>query len=192
MSVISTSPYIADSLWSRSKVSTYIQISLLTMLTIVSAQVVIPLPFTPIPITLQTFAILFGAAALGPNKSTIAQTLYILLALIGFPVLASDKGGFEAVFGATAGYLFAFILSSYVVGILAKKFSTKLVINVFISYFAGTLLIYLLGASWLSFYTGNGIIYGIEKGVLPFIIGDILKAFLAASLLPITWRLIKK
>lgn len=192
MSVISTSPYIADSLWSRSKVSTYIQISLLTMLTIVSAQVVIPLPFTPIPITLQTFAILFGAAALGPKKSTIAQTLYILLALIGFPVLASDKGGFEAVFGATAGYLFAFILSSYVVGILAKKFSTKLVINVFISYFAGTLLIYLLGASWLSFYTGNGIIYGIEKGVLPFIIGDILKAFLAASLLPITWRLIKK
>ena len=192
MSVISTSPYIADSLWSKSKVSTYIQISLLTMLTIVSAQVVIPLPFTPIPITLQTFAILFGAAALGPNKSTIAQTLYILLALIGFPVLASDKGGFEAVFGATAGYLFAFILSSYVVGILAKKFSTKLVINVFISYFAGTLLIYLLGASWLSFYTGNGIIYGIEKGVLPFIIGDILKAFLAASLLPITWRLIKK
>lgn len=192
MSVISNSPYIADSLWSRSKVSTYIQISLLTMLTIVSAQVVIPLPFTPIPITLQTFAILFGAAALGPNKSTIAQTIYILLALIGFPVLASDKGGFEAVFGATAGYLFAFILSSYVVGILAKKFSTKLVINVFISYFAGTLLIYLLGASWLSFYTGNGIIYGIEKGVLPFIIGDILKAFLAASLLPITWRLIKK
>ena len=192
MSVISNSPYIADSLWSRSKVSTYIQISLLTMLTIVSAQVVIPLPFTPIPITLQTFAILFGAAALGPNKSTISQTLYILLALIGFPVLASDKGGFEAVFGATAGYLFAFILSSYVVGILAKKFSTKLVINVFISYFAGTLLIYLLGASWLSFYTGNGIIYGIEKGVLPFIIGDILKAFLAASLLPITWRLIKK
>ena len=192
MSVISNSPYIADSLWSRSKVSTYIQISLLTMLTIVSAQVVIPLPFTPIPITLQTFAILFGAAALGPNKSTIAQTLYISLALIGFPVLASDKGGFEAVFGATAGYLFAFILSSYVVGILAKKFSTKLVINVFISYFAGTLLIYLLGASWLSFYTGNGIIYGIEKGVLPFIIGDILKAFLAASLLPITWRLIKK
>ena len=178
MSVISNSPYIADSLWSRSKVSTYIQISLLTMLTIVSAQVVIPLPFTPIPITLQTFAILFGAAALGPNKSTISQTLYILLALIGFPVLASDKGGFEAVFGATAGYLFAFILSSYVVGILAKKFSTKLVINVFISYFAGTLLIYLLGASWLSFYTGNGIIYGIEKGVLPFIIGDILKAFL--------------
>lgn len=192
MSVISTSPYIADSLWSKSKVSTYIQISLLTMLTIVSAQVVIPLPFTPIPITLQTFAILFGAAALGPYKSTISQTLYILLALMGFPVLASDKGGFEAVFGATAGYLFAFILSSYVVGILAKKFSTKLVINVFISYFAGTLLIYLLGASWLSFYTGNGITYGIEKGVLPFIIGDILKAFLAASLLPITWRLIKK
>ena len=144
------------------------------------------------PNNFANFCNTFWAAALGPIKSTIAQTLYILLALIGFPVLASDKGGFEAVFGATAGYLFAFILSSYVVGILAKKFSTKLVINVFISYFAGTLLIYLLGASWLSFYTGNGIIYGIEKGVLPFIIGDILKAFLAASLLPITWRLIKK
>lgn len=192
MSTTVSSPFVIDSIWEKSKSSAYVQIGALTFLTIISAQVVIPLPFTPVPLTLQTFAILFGAAAIGPFKSTIAQVLYLLIAAIGFPVLASDKGGIEALFGATAGYLFAFLVASFVVGHVAKQFSTRKFFNVFIGFFLGTFIIYFFGATWLSFYTGNGIAYGISKGVIPFIIGDILKAFLAASLLPITWKLIKK
>lgn len=192
MSTTISSPYVIDSIWEKSKSSTYVQVSALTLLTIVSAQVVIPLPFTPVPLTLQTFAILFGAAAIGPYKSTLAQFFYLLIAAIGFPVLASDKGGVEAIFGATAGYLFAFLVASYVVGLIAKQLSTRKFLNVFVGFFIGTFLIYIFGASWLSFYTGNGLAYGISKGVIPFILGDILKALLAASLLPVTWKLIKK
>ncbi len=192
MSLTIASPYVIDSIWEKSKSSAFVQISTLTLFTIASAQVVIPLPFTPVPFTLQTFAILFGAAAIGPYKSFVAQFLYLLIAAIGFPVLASDKGGIEALFGATAGYLFAFLISSYVVGIIAKRLTTRKFLNVFIGYFFGTLIIYILGASWLSIFTGNGFEYGFTKGILPFIIGDILKALLAASLLPVTWKIIKK
>ncbi|MFM9130264.1 MAG: biotin transporter BioY [Actinomycetes bacterium] len=192
MSTTISSPYVIDSIWEKSKSSTYVQVGALTLLTIISAQVVIPLPFTPVPMTLQTFAILFGAAAIGPYKSTLAQFIYLLIAAIGFPVLASDKGGVEALFGATAGYLFAFLVSSYVVGLVAKQLSTRKFINVFVGFFLGTFLIYFFGATWLAFYTGNGLAYGISKGVLPFVLGDIVKALLAASLLPVTWKLIKK
>ena len=192
MSTTISSPYVIDSIWEKSKSSTYVQVGALTLLTIISAQVVIPLPFTPVPMTLQTFAILFGAAAIGPYKSTMAQFIYLLIAAIGFPVLASDKGGVEALFGATAGYLFAFLVSSYVVGLVAKQLSTRKFINVFVGFFLGIFLIYFFGATWLAFYTGNGLAYGISKGVLPFVLGDIVKALLAASLLPVTWKLIKK
>jgi len=192
LSTTISSPYVIDSIWEKSKSSTYVQVGALTLLTIISAQVVIPLPFTPVPMTLQTFAILFGAAAIGPYKSTLAQFIYLLIAAIGFPVLASDKGGVEALFGATAGYLFAFLVSSYVVGLVAKQLSTRKFINVFVGFFLGIFLIYFFGATWLAFYTGNGLAYGISKGVLPFVLGDIVKALLAASLLPVTWKLIKK
>jgi biotin transport system substrate-specific component len=192
LSTTISSPYVIDSIWEKSKSSTYVQVGALTLLTIISAQVVVPLPFTPVPMTLQTFAILFGAAAIGPYKSTLAQFIYLLIAAIGFPVLASDKGGVEALFGATAGYLFAFLVSSYVVGLVAKQLSTRKFINVFVGFFLGTFLIYFFGATWLAFYTGNDLAYGISKGVLPFIVGDIVKALLAASLLPVTWKLIKK
>ncbi len=192
MSTAISSPYVIDSIWEKSKSSAYVQIGALTLLTIISAQVVIPLPFTPVPLTLQTFAILFGAAAIGPYKSTIAQFLYLLIAAVGFPVLASDKGGVEALFGATTGYLIAFLVASFVVGYVAKQFSTRKFINVLVGFFLGTFLIYFFGATWLAFYTGNGLAYGISKGVIPFIFGDILKALLAASLLPFTWKIIKK
>jgi biotin transport system substrate-specific component len=192
LSTAISSPYVIDSIWEKSRSSAYVQIGALTLLTIISAQVVIPLPFTPVPLTLQTFAILFGAAAIGPYKSTIAQFLYLLIAAIGFPVLASDKGGVEALFGATTGYLIAFLVASFVVGYVAKQFSTRKFINVLVGFFIGTFLIYFFGATWLAFYTGNGLAYGISKGVIPFIFGDILKALLAASLLPFTWKIIKK
>ncbi|MFM1986101.1 MAG: hypothetical protein RIS18_318 [Actinomycetota bacterium] len=192
MTSLSASPYIVDSIWQKTRTSALVQISSLTALTILSAQIVIPLPFTPIPLTMQTFAILFGAAVIGPVRSLIAQFSYLFIAAIGFPVLAGDKGGIDAIFGATAGYLFAFMLASYVVGILAKKVTTKKFQGVLIGYVIGSLIIYALGSSWLAFYSGKGFYYALLNGVLPFLIGDAIKAALAASLLPISWRFVNK
>jgi len=192
LTTLSVSPFIVDSIWQRTRSSAFIQISALTSITVLSAQVVVPLPFTPIPLTMQTFAILFGAAAIGPYKSLIAQFAYISLAALGFPVLAGNKGGIEAIFGATAGYLFAFLLASFVVGKIASKFSTKKFYGVLVGYLVGSIIIYTLGATWLAFYSGQGFGYAFVNGVLPFLIGDVFKAGLAASLLPISWRLVKK
>lgn len=192
LTTLSASPFVIDSIWQRTRTSAFVQISALTTLTILSAQIIVPLPFTPIPFTMQTFAILFGAAALGPTKSFIAQFAYLSLAALGFPILAGGKGGFQAIFGATAGYLIAFLVASVVVGKLATKITTKRFQGVLFGYLIGTLIIYVLGATWLAVYTEKGISYAITSGVLPFVIGDIIKAALAASLLPISWRLVNK
>jgi biotin transport system substrate-specific component len=174
LTTLSASPFVIDSIWQRTRTSAFVQISALTTLTILSAQIIVPLPFTPIPFTMQTFAILFGAAALGPTKSFIAQFAYL------------------SIFGATAGYLIAFLIASVVVGKLATKITTKRFQGVLFGYLIGTLIIYVLGATWLAIYTEKGISYAITSGVLPFVIGDIIKAALAASLLPISWRLVNK
>jgi biotin transport system substrate-specific component len=192
MTALVTSPFIVDSVWQRTKSSAFIQISALTTLTIFSAQIIIPLPFTPVPLTMQTFAILLGASTLGPIKSLIAQFAYVLIAALGAPVLAGNRGGLDAVLGATGGYLVGFIVASFVVGTLAHRVSTKKFQGVFFSYFVGSFVIYTFGATWLSLYTGKGISFAIANGVLPFLIGDFLKASLAATLLPTTWRLINK
>ena len=192
MTTLSASPFIVDSIWQRTRTSALVQISSLTALTVLSAQIDIPLPFTPIPLTMQTFAILFGAAVIGPVRALLAQFAYILLASFGFPVLAGDKGGFDAIFGATAGYLFAFMVASFVVGILAKKVSTRKFQGVLFGYLIGSLIIYSLGASWLAFYSGKGFYYALLNGVVPFLIGDAIKAALAASLLPISWRFVNR
>ena len=192
MTTLSASPFIVDSIWQRTRTSALVQITSLTALTVLSAQIVIPLPFTPIPLTMQTFAILFGAAVIGPVRSLIAQFAYLLLAAVGFPVLAGNKAGIEAIFGATAGYLFAFLVASFVVGLLAKKITTKRFQGVLVGYLVGSLIIYAMGATWLAFYTGKGFYFALLNGVVPFLIGDAIKAALAASLLPVSWRLIKK
>ncbi|MBJ7393332.1 MAG: biotin transporter BioY [Candidatus Nanopelagicales bacterium] len=192
MTTLSASPFIVDSIWHKTRTSALAQISALTAITVLSAQVIIPLPFTPVPLTMQTFAILFGAAAIGPFKSLIAQFAYLSLAALGLPVLAGDRGGIEAIFGATAGYLFAFLLASFVVGKLASRITTKRFQGVLLGYLVGSLIIYAMGATWLAIYTEKGFYYALLNGVVPFLIGDAIKACLAASLLPISWRLINK
>lgn len=191
MTTLSTSPFIVDSIWQKTRTSAIAQVTSLTVLTIVSAQIIIPLPFTPIPLTMQTFAILFGAAAIGPSKALIAQVTYIFLATLGLPILAGDKGGIESVLGATGGYLFAFLVASVVVGKLASTISTKRFRGVLLGYVLGSLIIYAIGATWLAIYTGKGLSYAFLNGVLPFLVGDVIKAALAASLLPAAWRLVK-
>jgi biotin transport system substrate-specific component len=110
------SPVIADVWAKKSAVRNATLVLGLTVFTAVCAQVSIPLPFTPVPLTLQTFAVLAGAAALGAERAVIAQVLYIVLAIAGIPVLAGGASGTEAVAGATGGYILGFVIASFVVG----------------------------------------------------------------------------
>ncbi len=153
------------------------------------AQVRIPLPFTPVPITGQTFAVLLVGAALGAGRSAGALMLYLLMGMIGLPVFAGGAAGLFHLTGPTGGYLIGFLLAAVVVGRMAehgweRSFRTSL-----LPFSLGTLIIYLVGVPWLARYVGPEA--AIQKGLLPFLPGDLIKLLLAALALPSAWRLVQ-
>lgn len=191
MSTQAVTGVIVDSWATQSRVRNAILVMGLTGFTALAAQVSIPLPFTPVPLTLQTFAVLAGAAALGAERAVIAQVLYITLAVAGVPVLAGGASGHEVVVGATGGYLIGFVLASYVVGQLSSKGASTKSGRTALAFLAGSVLIYALGAPWLAFTTGNTITWAVVNGVVPFLVGDLIKAVAAGAVLPLAWKITK-
>jgi biotin transport system substrate-specific component len=145
-----------------------------------------------VPLTLQTFAVLVGAAALGATRAVLAQSAYLIFAFLGLPILAGGAGGAEKVIGATGGYLIGFIVASYLVGKIAQRGATLKIKTTVLAYLVGTLVIYSLGAIWLAQFTGQGIAWAIANGVAPFLIGDLIKAAAAGAVLPSAWKLVQK
>lgn len=191
MSTQAVTGVIVDSWATQSRVRNAILVMGLTGFTALAAQVSIPLPFTPVPLTLQTFAVLAGAAALGAERAVIAQVLYIALAVAGVPVLAGGASGHEVVVGATGGYLIGFVLASYVVGRISSNGASTKSGKTALAFLAGSVLIYALGAPWLAFTTGNTITWAIVNGVVPFLVGDLIKAVAAGAVLPLAWKITK-
>jgi biotin transport system substrate-specific component len=166
-----------------------------------SAQVSIPLAFTPVPITGQTFGVLFSAALLGFRRSLLTVGLYLLLGAVGLPVFAgwssgashivSFAGGMLALAPA-GGYLVGFIFAAGLVGRLAELGWDRRIPGSVAAMFLGNVVIYLFGVPWLMFALGIDIGVGLEKGFYPFLIGDALKLALAAGLLPAGWWLVRR
>ena len=154
------------------------------------AQMKILLPFTPIPLTGQTFAVLLVGATLGSKRGVLSMSLYIALGALGLPIFAGGASGLAYLSGATLGYLVGFVVAAYIVGRFAEKGLERNLRTSIIPFAVGTLVIYLFGAGWLS------VLFGIENafqlGVLPFLIGDMIKLILAALALPTVWRLLKE
>ena len=153
------------------------------------AQVKTPLSFTPVPITGQTFAILIVGAALGSKRGTASLALYAAMGAFGLPFFAGGASGLAYMSGPTLGYLVGFVAATYVVGLLAERGLERSVRTSLVPFLAGTMIIYLFGAGWLA------ILFGGEKalalGVLPFLVGDVIKMILATLALPAAWRLVK-
>jgi len=189
MSATAVSGVVVDSWAAKSLVRNAVLVLGLTALTVASAYASIPLPFTPVPLTLQTFAVLAGAAALGAERAVLAQVLYITLAVAGLPVLAGGAGGREEVIGATGGYLLGFVIASYVVGRISAAGASTKTTTTALSYVAGSLVIYALGAPWLAYVLGLSMSEAIAAGVIPFLIGDAIKAVAAGAVLPLAWKL---
>lgn len=158
-------------------------------LTAVAAQVVIPVPGLPVPLTGQTFAVLLGAAALGPWRGATAQAVYLTAGVVGLPVFAGASSGWESVAGASGGYLVGFVLAGVVVGALARRGADRRVLSTVGTYALGTLAVYAVGVPWLAVSTGMPITAALLTGAAVFLPGDALKAALAAALLPSAWRL---
>ncbi|SDQ44906.1 biotin transporter BioY [Thermostaphylospora chromogena] len=153
-------------------------------LTGLTAQVSFPVPGTPVPVTLQTLAVLLTGAALGPVRAAFAMGLYLALGQLGVPWFAPDGGN------ATLGYIVGFILAAWVVGALARRGGDRTPLRTVASIGVGTLVIYAVGVPWLMLATGMDVGTAVAKGVAPFLVGDLIKVLVAAGLLPAAWKLV--
>ncbi len=154
------------------------------------AQLTIPLPFTPVPLTGQTFAVLLVGAALGSKRGAASMMLYIIEGTLGLPFFAGGASGWHVLVGATAGYLVGFVGAAYIIGLLAERGLERSVRTSFVPFVIGTLVIYLFGVTWLSIVLGN-FSRAIVAGLLPFLIGDAIKLVAAALVLPAAWKLVR-
>lgn len=155
-----------------------------------SAQVAIPLPFTPVPITGQTFSVLLVGAVLGTTRGGSSALLYVLVGALGAPVYAEGSGGLAVLTGPTGGYLLAFPLAAALVGRLAERRWDRRFPSALGAMLCGNVLVYLVGLPWLAVSLGTGLERTLELGLYPFVPGDGVKLFLASALLPTAWRLV--
>lgn len=185
-------PLVLADLWSRTRLADTVTVVSAAGLTALSAQIALPVPGSPVPVTGQTLAVLLTAAALGPMRGALGQLLYLVAAFAGLPVLAQGAGGAQAVFGATGGYLLGFVVAAALVGRLARGGWSRTPVRVFASYALGSAVIYAFGATVLALVTGHDLTWAAQKGVLPFMFGDALKALLAAGMLPLAWAAVRR
>jgi biotin transport system substrate-specific component len=155
------------------------------------AQVSFKLPFTPVPITLQTLAVLLTGAALGSRRGALSMLVYLAAGAVGLPVFAGGTGGFIFLFGFTAGYLWAFPIAAFVVGLLCERRLERSFLTSALVMLVGSLIIYAIGVSWLAVTLHVGLLKAVGLGMLPFIPGDIIKIVFAALLLPIAWTIVR-
>lgn len=155
-----------------------------------SAQLVIKLPFTPVPITGQTFAVLFGGMAAGTRRGSAGMMVYLLAGLLGVPWFAAGGGGLSQLSAPSLGYIVGFIPAAALLGWLAGRGIDHRPLGVIAALVLANAVIYLFGATWLAIRLHLGAGQAVSLGVSPFLIGDALKAVVAAGLLPTAWWLV--
>ena len=157
-----------------------------------AAQIEIPLSFTPVPISGQTFAVLLVGASLGPLLGASSLLLYFCVGLIGAPVYSGGDSGWEIVKGATGGYLVGFIVAAALTGWLAQRQWDRRFNSAVAAMLSGSVVIYLFGLPWLAHVANLDLSGTLEAGLYPFVVGDLVKLYLAGMLLPGAWRLVKR
>lgn len=158
-----------------------------TAFLIVAGQIAIPLWFTPVPLSLATFAVVISGATLGPARAAMSTLLYLALGVAGAPIFAAHAAGWSF---ASFGYIVGYVPAAIVVGSLARRRADRSVLATVAVACLGSLLIYAAGVPWLVRYLGVDLGRGLELGVYPFLVGDAIKAVAAALLLPAAWKLV--
>lgn len=157
-----------------------------------AAQITISLPFTPVPITGQTFAVVLVGCALGAARGAASLSLYLVLGLVGMPVYSDGGSGWDVISGATGGYLVGFLLAAGLTGFLAERRWDRRLSSSIAAMLTGNVVIYLVGVPWLASVANYGTEEALEKGLYPFVVGDLLKLYLAGALLPAAWKLVER
>ncbi|MDW5592896.1 biotin transporter BioY [Conexibacter stalactiti] len=160
-------------------------------LTALLAQVAIPVPPSPVPVTGQTLAVGLVGATLGARRGTAAMLLYALLGLF-LPVYAEGNSGWDVITGASGGYIIGFIFATGVVGYLAERGADRKVLTAFISFVAAQLIVFAFGLVGLKLAVGEDWSWTIHNGFAIFIVGGIIKAIVGAIVLPSAWQIVRR
>jgi biotin transport system substrate-specific component len=167
-----------------------------TALTAAAAQISVPLPFTPVPFTLQPMVVLIGGAALGSRLGMTSQILYLLIGIAGLPVFAASPvlpQGFGRLLGPTGGYLLSYPIAAWLAGALAERGFDRRYLTSVIAMCAGLAVIFAGGVGWLAWFArpaGRGLSVALQAGFYPFVPADLIKVCIAAAVMPGVWKLI--
>lgn len=157
-----------------------------------AAQVSFTLPGTPVPITGQTFAVVLVGASLGALLGLASLGLYLFVGALGAPVYADGHHGWDVLSGPTGGYIVGFVLAAVLAGWLAQRRWDRRFASAVAAMLSGNVVVYLVGLPWLAADQGLGFEDTLEAGLYPFVVGDLLKLYLAGALLPGAWRLVER
>ena len=160
------------------------------LLLVACSYISINLPFSPVPITGQTFGVLLLAMALGRVRGTGVVLAYLLEGAAGLPVFAGGSAGLAKFMGPTGGYLIGFVAAAYLVGYFADKGWDRKYLSSILAMAFGTAVIFLFGLSWLAYFVPTQAL--LTAGLYPFVPGALVKIGLAAVLLPSLWKIINK
>ncbi|MFA5146775.1 MAG: biotin transporter BioY [Candidatus Omnitrophota bacterium] len=148
---------------------------------VLGAYVRIPLPGTPVPITLQTFFVVLSGAVLGKRLGLYSQAGYLLLGVVGLPVFQGYSSGISHFMGSTGGYLIGFVFASYIAGRLTETAGRPAIWRIILGFILGNAVIYTCGIAWLIYLYRIPLESAFLIGLLPFIPGEALKILCAAS-----------
>jgi biotin transport system substrate-specific component len=161
-----------------------------TLLLTVSSKISMILPFSPIPVTMQTFAVLLLGALLGSKRGSLTVFVYLMEGCAGLPVFAKGGSGIAYLMGPTGGYLLGFIFAAYITGALAERGWDRKFGTTFLAMLTGNMVLFFMGMIWLSAFVG--IEKAIVAGLFPFIAGELFKMVAAGALLPTGWKALKR
>ncbi len=189
---------LTEVVWQAEGVQLWVKRAMLVALGIAAlaifAKIKLPIPPSPVPVTMGTFAVLSIGAAYGPRLGLITILGYLIIGALGYDVFANssaEANGLSYMMGSTGGYLMGYVLATLTLGFAARAGLDRSVLGMAAAMLAGTVLIYIPGVAYL------GVLYGWDKpifawGLTPFLIGDAMKLTLAALLLPAAWKLVGK
>jgi biotin transport system substrate-specific component len=161
-----------------------------SLLIAIAAQIAIPLPFTPVPLTLQPLAVIFIGVALGSKRGAAAAVLYLLEGASGLPVFAQGHSGAAWLLGPTAGYLYSYPFAAYVAGFVSERGWGSSIVRAISGMLLALGVIYAGGWSWLALLTDARSAF--TAGVAPFVVADIVKVAIGAALLPKAQKIIAR
>ncbi|MBI2789554.1 MAG: biotin transporter BioY [Elusimicrobia bacterium] len=186
-----TMPTLADTLYpSTGLMHDSVSVVVASLFIAVCAQINIPLPFTPVPLSGGTLGVLYTGALLGSRRGAVAAVLYLLEGSIGLPFFSGGAAGFVHLLGPTGGYLAGFPVGAFATGLLAERGWDRTPGRAFLAMLAGSLPIFALGLLGLSRFVPAETL--LAQGLWPFVPGDLLKSAASAGLLPLGWKLLGK